>query len=156
MKPDFKPHVSSESGFTLLELLLVVGVGALLLIGGIATYRLVSEGNKVTDATRMIMTIRNEASNLSQGQGYAGVRTSLVAAKIISDTQKDPWGGALGINDTGATLVVTLPAVPPNACRKLAMSIKDQGVKLNGNPPPATLSDTTCGDADSPMAWSFP
>ncbi|HEY1096800.1 MAG TPA: type 4 pilus major pilin [Alphaproteobacteria bacterium] len=146
----------SEAGFTLLELLLVVGVGALLLIGGIATYRLVSEGNKVTDTARMIMTIRNEAQNLSQGQGYDGVQQALVDAKVINDPQKNAFGGTIVVS-ANDTLTITIDEIPTNACRKLAMTVKDQGVTVNGNEPPQTLSDVTyCGGDTNQLAWEFP
>ena len=148
---------TNEAGFTLLELLLVVGVGALLLIGGIATYRLVSEGNKVTDTTRMVMTIRNEAQNLSQGQGYTGVKSALEAAKILAPNQKNPFGGDLTIAE-GDTLGISVAAIPPNACRKLAMSIKDYGVKLGGSAPPVDLAAASglCGGEENTLAWTFP
>ena len=147
----------TEAGFTLLELLLVVGVGALLLIGGIATYRLVSEGNKVTDTTRLIMTVRNEAQTLSQGQGYAGVQTALEDAKIITTAQKNAFGGDFKVTGDAAALTITVDKLPVNACRKLAMSVKDQGVKLNGAQPPIDLASTPCtaGDGNS-LAWAFP
>lgn len=147
----------TEAGFTLLELLLVVGVGALLLIGGIATYRLVSEGNKVTDTQRMIMTVRNEAQNLSQGQGYAGVTAALESAKVLAANQRNPFGGAFTIAE-GDTLGITVDQIPPNACRKLAMSIKDYGVKLGGAAPPADLAAAAglCGGEQNSLNWVFP
>jgi type II secretory pathway pseudopilin PulG len=150
-------HKKNEAGFTLLELLLVVGVGALLLIGGIATYRLVSEGNKVTDTARLVMTIRNEAQNLAQGQGYDGVQQALVQAKVINDPQRNPFGGTIQVSG-GDTLTITADQVPQNACRKLAMTIKDQGVKLNGSEAPQTLAETSgaCGGDSNNMAWEFP
>lgn len=147
----------SQAGFTLLELLLVVGVGALLLIGGIATYRLVSEGNKVTDTTRMVMTVRNEAQNLSQGQGYTGVQSALEAAKILIPNQKNPFGGAFTITE-GDTLGISVDQIPTNACRKLAMSIKDYGVKLGGSAPPTDLAAASgmCGSDSNTLSWTFP
>jgi type II secretory pathway pseudopilin PulG len=148
----------SEAGFTLLELLLVVGVGALLLIGGIATYRLVSEGNKVTDTTRMIMTIRNEAQNLSQGQEYTGVDTALVDAKVMTaNPQRNPFGGQFSVTGGADTLDIEVTKLPVNACRKLALSIKDPGVKLGGAEPPDTLADAPCSPGDeNTLKWTFP
>jgi type II secretory pathway pseudopilin PulG len=155
-----KPITSrkTEAGFTLLELLLVVGVGALLLIGGIVTYRIVSEGNKAAETTRLIMTVRNEAQNLAQGQGYEDVQAALVAAKIIKDNQKNAFGGDFTVTGAADTLTVALTQIPPTACRKLAMGIKDQGVKLNGAEPPKTLGDAPCAGEDSlnDLSWEFP
>ena len=150
----------NEAGFTLLELLLVVGVGALLLIGGISTYRLVSESNKVADTTRLVMTIRNEAQNLAQGQGYAGVEAALKAGKVIPDTGtlRNPFGGALTLN-AGDTLSVAVDKIPTNACKKLAMSIKDPSIQLNGAAVPANLTAAAgvCGDPDNnTLTWTFP
>jgi major structural subunit of bundle-forming pilus len=130
-----------ESGFTLLELLLVIGVAALLLIGGIATYRLVSEGNKTTDATRLLLTIRQQAQVFAQGQGgnYGGIafpgatpaNSPFVAAGVLRVGQSNPFNGVITVTPVTGTpgaeeeLNVTLDNIPRAACIKLITSIND-------------------------------
>jgi type II secretory pathway pseudopilin PulG len=87
----------------LLELLLVIGVAALLLIGGIATYRLVSDGNRATESTRLLLTLRQETSNMAQQQGgnYTGVVSTalfrqaspLVTGGVLRDNSVTPFNG---------------------------------------------------------------
>lgn len=132
-----------EDGFTLLELLLVIGVAALLLIGGIATYRLVSDGNKTTETTRLLLTIRQEASAMAQSQGgvYTGVAfagtgggvddaSPLVTSGILRDGQRNAFNGSIAITtvpDAGGTvdgnLQIDLTGLPQSACTKLMQAI---------------------------------
>src|SRR5690606_13141194 len=99
-------QTNRESGFTLLELLLVIGVAALLLIGGIATYRLVSEGNKATEAIRMVLTIKQEASVVAQNSdnGYGDVDVDLMVSLGVlrSNAQLNPFNGTYAVGDNGS------------------------------------------------------
>ena len=150
-------HRSREAGFTLLELLLVVGVGALLLIGGIATYRLVSEGNKAAETMRQVMMIRNEAQNVAQGQGYTGIDTALTNANVLTATPRNAFGGALTVTGDADTLTIGIEEIPPGACNKLAMGIREQGAQLNGAAIPENIGDVTmCGADENTLTWTFP
>jgi type II secretory pathway pseudopilin PulG len=148
-----------EGGFTLLELLLVIGVAALLLIGGIATYRLVSEGNKATEATRLLLTLKQEANVLAQAQGgfYNGIvfTSATATASVLTDMgvlrigQRNPFGGMLAIVPVVPTQAPTLAAPPAapaanvgalwvymdglsrSACLKMVMAINDPNSVTN-------------------------
>lgn len=141
-----------ESGFTLLELLLVIGVAALLLIGGIATYRLVSEGNKTTEATRLLLTIRQQTNTMAQqsngvytGITFASATSSLTSPLVTSGTlrnqQLTPFQGNITITPatsvaTDDALNVTFTKVPQSACTKMAAAINNpsevNSVTVNG------------------------
>ena len=126
-----------EGGFTLLELLLVIGVAALLLIGGIATYRLVSDGNKATEGTRLLLTIRQEAQTLAQQSpdNYTSIsydstasdtNNIFVASGILRDQQKNPFGGDIqvAVNAADATqLDITFTGVTRSSCVKMFTAI---------------------------------
>lgn len=131
---------TNQSGFTLLELLLVIGVAALLLIGGIATYRLVSEGNRTTESTRMMLTIRQQGQVMAQQQGglYTGLtftstpatpNSPFVSAGVLTSGQRNPFNGDITIAPTNASgvaddgLSVTFANLPRSACTKLFLSI---------------------------------
>ena len=158
-----KTIMKKEEGFTLLELLLVIGVAALLLIGGIATYRLVSEGNKATEATRLLLTIKQEAMVLAQqgGTDYTGIDMATLAAvgAVRSPTQLNPYNGAINITG-GATLTVEFQNVSQAGCLRLITAINNPNEVLTvyGQTPPITpaVATSTCTAGLHNMTWVFP
>jgi prepilin-type N-terminal cleavage/methylation domain-containing protein len=158
-----------ESGFTLLELLLVIGVAALLLIGGIATYRLVSEGNKATEATRLLLTIRQEANVMAQSQGgvYSGLSfmstdtpavgatRPLVLTGVLRAQQRNPFGGVLVVQPIAAACIKMVQSInDPN--QVISVSVNASGVLAL----PVTLvlatGATGCNAATNLITWRFP
>lgn len=124
-----------EAGFSLLELLLVVGVGALLLLAGIATYRLVTQGNNVNDAVRTLTAIKQQTQRAFQGQpNYGAAATDLVPTLLamnafpagVVDTSLappqpiHPWGDLIQIAANVQTFTVTFVNVPSDSCIQLA------------------------------------
>lgn len=130
-----------ESGFTLLELLLVVGVGALLIIGGIATYRVVVEGTRVNEATRLLSLIKSESIQLYQGQpNYANITVDQLEQIGAITSQRNPFGGALDVVvNPGDPLFfdVTMEDIPSTACMKVARAITNpaevENIEIDGN-----------------------
>lgn len=138
-----------EGGFTLLELLLVIGVAALLLIGGIATYRLVTEGNRATDATRLLLTLRQEATTMAQQNGgdYTGItydtaadsaaNNVFVASGILRVAQNNPYNGPINIAPNGTNQVdITFDQVTKPGCIKMFSAINNPSeiasISVNG------------------------
>lgn len=139
----------AESGFSLLELLLVVGVGALLLLAGIATYRLVTQGNDVNDAVRVLTTIKSQTQKAYQGQnGYGGAGTDLVptlramqafpAGVLDSDPAdprpRHPWGDLIEIVSALDTRSFELRFlnVPTDACISLGTTFDSRDTDFLG------------------------
>lgn len=171
----FQPN--RESGFTLLELLLVIGVAALLLIGGITTYRLVSDGNRTTETTRQLLTIRQEAQTMAQQQGglYTGIvfdtgtsntASPLVTGGVMRDLQRSPFNGTIAIAPVAAdvNLSVTYDLLPASACTRLATAINNPAevvsVTINGAaqtvPVTAGAAGAACNATQNTIAWVFP
>jgi prepilin-type N-terminal cleavage/methylation domain-containing protein len=173
-----------ESGFTLLELLLVIGVAALLLIGAIATYRLVTDGNKTTDSIRMLLSVRQETETMAEQQGglYTGIAfatgtsntaSPMVTSGILRDKQKNPFNGNITIATTAdaggtadANLNVTFDNVSQSGCSKLAQAINSPNeiikVTINGTaystfPVTAVQAATSCSSTNlDTIIWQFP
>lgn len=128
-----------QSGFSLLELLLVVGVGALLLLAGLATYRLVTEGNNVNAATQLLNTLKTQVQRTFQSQGgyYVGgdgqdlvpILTNSGAFPSgtlnLAGVPIDPWGQVIVIEQEGANgeaFEITISNLPQSACLKLGQA----------------------------------
>lgn len=167
-----------EAGFSLLELLLVVGVGALLLLAGIATYRLVTQGNNVNDAVRILTTIKQQTQRAFQGQSSYGASgddlvptlislNAFPAGVLIDDTDpQHPWGDTIVIEAEVDRFTVTFTAVPEDACIQLGTTFDEQDsdfvsldvagdlyAESGSTIDPAALA-TSC-DGDASMTWTF-
>jgi prepilin-type N-terminal cleavage/methylation domain-containing protein len=168
-----------QGGFTLLELLLVIGVAALLLIGGIATYRLVSDGNRATESTRLLLTLRQETSNMAQQQGgnYAGINfdsatsnpnSPLVTGGILRDQQRNAFNGPIIIAPAGGAnenITISFGNVTQSACAKLAQAINNGNevvsVTVNGTalatfPITAAQASGACNANTNTVLWQLP
>lgn len=150
-----KQKKTNESGFSLLELLLVVGVGALLLLGGLGVYRLVTQGNTINDATRFLTTLKNETQITFQNQalyegGTGGDMTAILiaagavpSANVAGTVINDPWGNAVTVTANGNQFDVGLTGVSEDACLSL-------GALFNGNSD-ADFAGVLIGTSTTPL-----
>ncbi len=171
----------NEAGFSLLELLLVVGVGALLLLAGIATYRLVTQGNNVNDAVRILATIKQQTQRAFQGQRtYGASGTDLTPTLVAMDafpsgvldggtppTARHPWGDLILITAEDQEFDITYQLVPSDACIQLGTTFDQEDsdfieLDVNGtvfdatNPVTVAGLTTACTSAtEVPMVWTF-
>lgn len=172
---------TTEKGFSLLELLLVIGVGALLLIAGLATYRIVTEGNNVNEAIRILNSAKIGIQTLYQNQANYGADgtdiTDIVvdggvfpARNIVGGTPLDPWREATVVESVddanGVGYTITFQNLPQAACGKLGTAFTPTtdsdfvSVDINGNgadtnPTVANVrGDCTAGDTND-ITWRF-
>jgi prepilin-type N-terminal cleavage/methylation domain-containing protein len=164
----------TEKGFSLLELLLVVGVGALLLLAGIGTYQLVTSGSTANNAVRLLATIKQQSQRAYQGQSAydADMLPTLIAMQafpsgvVSGAVANDPWGGAITVgaaaNPTNFT--VTFPAVPSAACIQIGTAFTESdtdfvSLDIGGaaiNPVTTAAVAAACGaGGTASMAWTF-
>lgn len=170
-------RMQEEKGFSLLELLLVVGVGALLLLAGIATYRLVMQGNNVNDAVRTLATIKQQTQRAFQGQpsyGSADLVPTLVTMNAFpagvlntSSTPIHPWGGNIAIVGADQNFTVTFQQVPSDSCVQLAntfntgdtdffsLSIGGTVYARGAVMDPVTVAGSCGTGGNVDMIWSF-
>lgn len=169
---------NKEGGFSLLELLLVVGVGALLLLAGIATYRLVTQGTSVNEAVRVLTTIKEKTQRAFQGQrGYgtsgADLVPTLVTMKAFpagvldgDDIPRHSWGGEIDIevNTNSQQFDITFNGVPTDACVNLGttfdaddtdfVELSVGGAAVTGELNATTLS-SACSQDSNDLTWTF-
>lgn len=147
---------SKQAGFSLLELLLVVGVGALLLLAGIATYRLVTQGTSANEAIRVLTTLKEKTQRAFQGQrGYTNgslvdtlVTMNAFPAGVLDD-QDNPihaWGGDITIVGAGRNFDIAYVDVPPDACVSLGTSFDEEDTDFVSLNVGGTTYDDASGD----------
>ncbi len=170
----------AEKGFSLLELLLVVGVGALLLLAGIGTYQLVTSGSTANEAVRLVATVKQQSQRAWQGQaayGPGNMVPTLVSMQAFpggvvnaAGTPQDPWGGAMTIvstatNSADDSFIITFPAVPSASCIQIGTVFTENdtdfvALNIGGGAiaPPITTAAVAAasGTGLTPaVAWTF-
>ncbi len=119
-------QTADQKGFSLLELLLVVAVGAVLILAGLAAYRLVSENNNVNEALRLLNTLKQQIQTAYQGEGeYSGdVLITLrdlraFPAGVLNaagDTANHPFGGTITFAVDDQTFDINYNGIRRSAC----------------------------------------
>lgn len=124
-----------SKGFTLVEILLVVGFIALASIGIYAVYSKVQTSSKANEEGKNLETMRAGIKNLYGGQtNYTGLSATVVAqAKVaplsminVGNTLRNSFGGAVTITPvsvnggTNNAFSITYANIPADVCVKLA------------------------------------
>lgn len=121
--------MSSTKGFTLIELVMVIGIIALLIMAvGITSG--VRENAKVHSAADSVRSLRTAAEsyiaagNMTYtGIGIDGLKTAGFLSSTFSETGSNPWGGdfAVAVNSEDASKVdVSLTSVNTVAAARLS------------------------------------
>lgn len=119
-----------SKGFTLVEILLVVGFIALASIGIYAVYNKVATTQKVSETARGILAIKTGIEALYGNQSnYTGLTNSVVIngriappSMINGGNLVHPFGGTINVFSVGRTLYLHLVNIPDEACSKLLAS----------------------------------
>ena len=172
-------NTKKEQGFSLLELLLVVAVGAILLLAGLAVYRNVTNNTNVNEAARLLNIIKQETQRLFQGEGEYGTadlrailrNAEVIPASALNGTQiRHPFNAQVRIDGDDDTFTIEFRDVPQSACMSLgqAYSINDpdfEGLTIQGNTADTngdgeisvTELNGRCDDGNAipDMVWTF-
>ncbi len=155
MKNRFK---AKNSGFSLIELLLVLGVLAILLVAAFVVYPQVRDRNQANAEIQKVTAIKANLTNLyaSNGGNYTGMTTPTViqakavpAASVEGNTVKSAWGKDIMFSvGSGASTATMTPGrtfpdgryysiiyaeVPNSICLPLASGAAGnfQGIRVN-------------------------
>jgi len=121
-------ELKDKKGFSLLELLLVVAVGAILLLAGLAVYRNVTNNQNANETIRLLNVMKQETQRLLQGEGsYPQQRlddllidaNAIPADRLVGRTIRSPYNGDIHIAGETRTFKITLEKVPESACIKI-------------------------------------
>lgn len=74
----------AQGGFSLLELLLVVAVGAVLILAGLGAYRLVTGNNNINTAQRQLNVLKQQVQNNYSGQNNYGTAGANITPALVN------------------------------------------------------------------------
>lgn len=136
-----KPVNHKQGGFTLLELLLVIGIATVLMIASVYSYRMITEGTKATSSTRLLMTLHQKITTLAyqqegvytglvynsnSGAGDAsGGNSPFVVGGVLQTGERNPFNGLLAISPAGVgnTIDIIFGNISKPACVRLIQAI---------------------------------
>lgn len=123
---------NTAKGFSLIELLLVLGVLAILLVAAFVVYPQVRDRNQANAEVSNLTTIKANINNLyaSRGGNYADLNNTIavqarafpqnmvVGAATASDAVQAAWGGVVTVNEgaTAREFTITYNEVPAGVC----------------------------------------
>ncbi len=167
---------SRKRGFSLLELLLVVSVGAVLILSGAAAYRLVSDVNNRNQGMRQLTTLKQMIKQAFNNQPGYPVGTLLEIMDVVkatpadmgrptADTLRGVFGPVRADGLANGHYAVQFTLVPRAACIKLGEVFTFQNdadltsLTVNGT---AVTTFTTAGmtaactaATENTMLWEF-
>lgn len=131
--------MNNQRGFSLIEILLVLGVLALLLLAAFFTFPQVRDRNYVNIENQRLMQTVAVVKNLYVAKGnYVGLTTDIAnqAKAFVSEANqgnyqagqeiRNLWGGLIQLQVHAANpkfMEISYGAVPPDACQKLATGV---------------------------------
>jgi len=151
--------IAKARGFSLIELLLVIGFIAGALVLAFVTYPKVQATNRANVEAQHITVFAGGIKNLySTAQNFGSLSNSvLLNAKVVPDdlqvdraagTINNIWGGAITVAPTAGaplTYTITYTQVPSSECTKLATSVSVNFLKLVINSDAALFDRTASG-----------
>lgn len=147
---------ANSAGFSLIELLLVIGFIAGALVLAFVTYPKVQATNRANVESQHITILSGGIKNLySTAQNFQTLSNNvLLNAKIVPDdlqvsagTINNIWGGAITVlpATNPLTYEITYTSVPSSECSKLATSVAANFLKLVINTSSPLFDRTTSG-----------
>jgi hypothetical protein len=127
-------------GISLLEMLLVITIGAAIIMTSVRYFSVTSRSLRVTHAIKQIKTLTQISYQWLEIQKQDGFGTedggdaitlqALVDSGLLQDTDrntKDPWAGQISLEPGSdpTRVKITLAKVPQKACKYLARQLDD-------------------------------
>ncbi len=171
---------AKNAGFSLLELLLVVGVGALLILAGLATYRMIVQDSAVNQTLSAIFATKASVKKTfasQNGDGAGSLIPALVAASGLPSsirvdtgtmTANHPLGGAFDVVAAVGAFRIELYDLEQSDCMKIglafdtrseddfvALEIGADTYDLTTSPTAASLQTSCAPGGNTDMAFVF-
>lgn len=169
----------NHRGFSLLELLLVVGVGALLILAGLATYRMIVQDSAVNQTLSAVFATKSSVKKTfasQNGYGAGSLIPSLVASSGLPSsirvnastmTANHPLGGTFDVVGASGAFRIELYALAQSDCMKIGLAFDTRSeddfvaMEVGADTYNLTISPTStsllasCNGAGSPVDMAF-
>jgi type II secretory pathway pseudopilin PulG len=134
---DLKKRLERERqrGATLLELLMYLGLAAIVVVGAIVLYQQSSSGTKLNASVRSVVSLQSATRALYEGSAGFGtgdlgsslIRAGGVPADLLVDSDDDgeadaifnEWDGEVTLTGNGSSFYLSYDEVPDEACIRL-------------------------------------
>jgi hypothetical protein len=135
--------MKNQTGFTLMELMMVLAGAAALAIGtwtfaslGTTSADLAHDQAQVTDLTQTIVAMyvsRADFRQLSDASAEAEGWLPASIARAPSGAPVNPWGGIYTLGPAGSGFMIAQSGVPADACEQLMASVGTQAFSVSVN-----------------------
>lgn len=140
-----------QKGMTLIELIIVIGIGGLILLGVLAYYTTATARAENDREVRNVQSMLSEVRNLYIGRGTYGTNDmtpALITSRAIPESMlqtvdvggtptvqvRNSWNGQVTVRGAGSEFRVLYAGVPSAACARLVPAVLAafQGVRIGG------------------------
>jgi general secretion pathway protein G len=135
-------RTGNESGFTMIEMMVVLIIIAVLIAGGVTFYSGYVENSKITKAKSQITVMQGAMDTwYAEKAVYPETADLLVSAGIATGT-KDPWGKEYSINLTGDKASYTIDSGYEKVHNVNTQIVRGAGTEGNSTAPLLVLKTT--------------
>jgi type II secretory pathway pseudopilin PulG len=141
--------IKSIAGVTLLEIMLVLGIAAMIIVMSVRYYTTANNAQQANAVIEQVSAIAAAASGYAQSSGSMTSATSAnLGALLPSNWNKTPWGTSITVVPTAGSITITVSSVPGAMCSSI-----NQKVTVNSH---FTQSATcTAGTAQVAMIFTY-
>lgn len=153
----FTSPAPRQHGFSLIEIILVIGLMAAIAIAAFVVYPKFRLSQGVSDATEKYVLITSTTREYFGDEGLDGLtRAAAVTGGVLAEDDLVTNWGNIDITGSGQTLQVDFRAIPKDACQKLVarlepssttLSVGSTVVKNSSTPYSALGGPAACADA---------
>jgi Tfp pilus assembly protein FimT len=109
--------IKSIAGVTLLEIMLVLGIAAMIIVMSVRYYTTANNSQQVNSVIEQLTSIAAAASGYAQSSGSMTSATSANLGSLLpANWNKTPWGTPITVVPTAGSIGITVTSVPGVMC----------------------------------------
>ncbi len=128
---------SKQQGISVLEVMLSLGIIAIILVMATRYYRSASISTQVSNGLSVLHCIVAAETNygLANSNSYTTDISALIAGNYLpKNLSQDPWGGTISLAALpGQGIAITFPSVPLPVCNNLMKVVQSEAQVMSGS-----------------------